>query len=175
MEDTLHTRESPRSKVDFYKEHLYFQILVQLVHAEDEVELHEAAEEMDAWHMAGDVGSAKGVSGHSLAERGVARFTQLPEGVEGVFKSATPYEGKGRLSLSKRQRALTVDKLSAKYMIPIRTGLISGFLMRDGEWAPAQLKPLSCNRESTDIRHTRHYRPSTPRTSPRPDTLAIGR
>lgn len=44
MEDALRSGNSPRSKLDFYKSHLYLQILVQHMHPQDELDLRAAAE-----------------------------------------------------------------------------------------------------------------------------------
>ncbi|ORX35165.1 hypothetical protein BD324DRAFT_634098 [Kockovaella imperatae] len=46
VEDALQAENSHRSKIDFYKTHLYFQVLIQHVTLRDETVLAEAADEM---------------------------------------------------------------------------------------------------------------------------------
>ncbi|KAL7420422.1 hypothetical protein Q5752_005393 [Cryptotrichosporon argae] len=50
VEDALRSSGSPRSKLDFYRTHLYMQILVQHMNASDGALLEEAADELDEHH-----------------------------------------------------------------------------------------------------------------------------
>ena len=77
VEDALRATNSPRSKLDFYKTHLYLQILVQHTQPSDEAVLSAAADEMAVTHLRDEFSSGSG------NER---RMMKLPEGVEGVFE-----------------------------------------------------------------------------------------
>jgi len=60
--------------MDFYKTHLYLQILVQHTHPSDDAILSAAADEMASGHIRDDfTGSQR-------------KLMTLPEGVEGVFE-----------------------------------------------------------------------------------------
>lgn len=93
VEDTLRALASPRSKLDFYRSHLYCQILVQYSHRADEKALQATGEGLVDGHMgtsptgSGSVPHRRGLwdrlTGHS---KDVVRGMQLPEGVEGVFE-----------------------------------------------------------------------------------------
>ena len=184
VEDALRSHNSPRSKLDFYKSHLYLQILVQHLHRED-AELLESEvddplsgigrqdEDEDATaeeHMHGNLGLGVTPDGRSGLRRrrsrrptgtmqrlkemfGGSRRIMLPEGVEGVFEPSINF-GRGRQAVSalwvrgegrrmgrrqlmqqpyqKEAHRITVNTLSAKYMVPVRRGLMSMFMTRDG-------------------------------------------
>ena len=74
MEDALRADNSPRSKLDFYRTHLYLQILVQHTQASDVNVLSRAADEMAESHL------------HDDTHGNVRTMFQLPEDVEGVFE-----------------------------------------------------------------------------------------
>lgn len=151
VEDALRATNSPRSKLDFYNSHLYLQILVQHMHAKDEEILSEVAEEMSSWHFSGeplrhlrsneDLDAIPGGPNGRGAKRRQSIFSRLPDGVQGVFEptihpsrmisQSMSYEDSKRDA--KNAHRLTVDELSAKYMVPIRRGIVSMFLTKDGE------------------------------------------
>lgn len=159
VEDALRATNSPRSKLDFYKNHLYLQILVQHTHPGDEEVIAEEAENLSSWHLPGHEpqvipepeSRASGYGSTSTTRRGSTalenaiqggrRILQLPEGVEGVFEpTADVSRGSKRgRERSKNAHRLTVDELSAKYMVPIRRGIMCAFLTRDGERMAAHL------------------------------------
>jgi hypothetical protein len=126
------------------------------MHASDEEALHEITEEMSSWHFAGEHhahaiddldslphrGGAPGSQGsQGKKKRRQSLFTRLPEGVQGVFEpTITPSRQMAQSMIYEDSRnnvknahRLTVDELSAKYMVPIRRGIVSMFLTRDGE------------------------------------------
>lgn len=177
MEDALRSANSPRSKLDFYKNHLYLQILVHYMHPTDEVILSEAAEALGGRDMNAlmtaveDDGHSHGFNGSSESvskgkNKGKAAGLALPEGVEGVFEPSvgasrsqggsqsvsvcvtvtrsslasgivTLLPNINRLTSQPFQKAahqMTVDELSAKYMVPVRRGILSIFMTRDSEF-----------------------------------------
>jgi len=155
VEDALRATNSPRSKLDFYKNHLYLQILVQHTHASDEQLISESVDDISSWHLPGETvnpsvsidppnegygatsTTRRDSVGDALVQSG-RKLLRLPEGVEGVFEPmADPSRGskRAREGYSKNAHRLTVDELSAKYMVPIRRGIMSAFLTRDGESA----------------------------------------
>lgn len=157
VEDALRATNSPRSKMDFYNSHLYLQILVQHMHAKDEEILSEVAEELSSWHFSGenirshhaeDADAMPGGPGGRGAKRRQSIFSRLPEGVQGVFEptihpsrmisQSMSYEDSRRDA--KNAHRLTVDELSAKYMVPIRRGIVCVFLTRDGEQQTNRVK-----------------------------------
>ncbi|KAK4684434.1 hypothetical protein P7C73_g5743, partial [Tremellales sp. Uapishka_1] len=98
VEDALRASNAPRSKLDFYKTHLYLQVLVQHLHLADEDSI---AKVIDSQHNGCSVSSFEDVEGQEYRDHGIlARFgstskngarLKLPEGVEGVFEpSVTP-------------------------------------------------------------------------------------
>jgi hypothetical protein len=190
VEDALRSANSPRSKLDFYRNHLYLQIFAQHMHSQDEVALSIAAEALEEGHVdevlpgteEGEEGArrlggrmrsmslvAQGHQSGIASKRGRGgalkglrdvfggsrRMMRLPEGVEGVFEPSmggTRLQGGTSVSWSrasverrngeltclvqpyqKAAHRLTVDQLSAKYMVPIRRGILSVFMTRDGE------------------------------------------
>lgn len=153
VEDALRATNSPRSKLDFYKNHLYLQILVQHTHPGDEQLISESVDDISSWHLPGEnpsvmadppsEGMGYGATsttrrdsvGDALVQSG-RKLLRLPEGVEGVFEPmADPSRGsrRAREGYSKNAHRLTVDELSAKYMVPTRRSIMSAFLTRDGE------------------------------------------
>jgi hypothetical protein len=74
VEDALRATTSPRSKLDFYKTHLYLQILIQHTHPSDEAILSAAADEMGQLHLREEFSGSQ------------RKLLTLPEGVEGVFE-----------------------------------------------------------------------------------------
>jgi hypothetical protein len=100
VEDALRSHNSPRSKLDFYKSHLYLQILVQHMHPSDEALLSVAADEMtpglfSTYQEARESRVTRTGEGDVDVEGGMARgdkgglrgkLFKLPDGVEGVFE-----------------------------------------------------------------------------------------
>lgn len=166
VEDALRSSNSPRSKLDFYRSHLYLQILVQHLHRDDadklEAETEDplggvAATDEQEPHLHGNVGtgpglrrrrSAVGAGGRLQRLRdmfgGSRRRIMLPEGVEGVFEPSlkstrgqavsrytrvNPADVQPYRTEAHRQ---TVNQLSARYMVPVRRGVMSVFMTRDG-------------------------------------------
>ncbi|RSH84065.1 hypothetical protein EHS25_005310 [Saitozyma podzolica] len=205
VEDALRSSNSPRSKLDFYRSHLYLQILAQHMHPQDEVAISAAADAMSPgraedvlsgttesprtvvgdlpgrrgsgsgfgsesgtgmhWDHTGPGGigiglggnrrrssranSRGGKAGGALARMrdvfgGSRKMMRLPEGVEGVFEPSmggTRLQG-GQSPSQKAAHRLTVDHLSAKYMVPVRRGIISVFLTRDGTLISLTKQPM---------------------------------
>ncbi|CAD6581015.1 MAG: hypothetical protein TREMPRED_002905 [Tremellales sp. Tagirdzhanova-0007] len=123
VEDALRATDSPRSKLDFYQNHLYLQILVQHTHQSDGAILSTAADEMASSHMIRDE-----LTGNPRT------LTKLPEGIEGVFEPSVGGTRlqRGKSPYHKEAHRLTVDELSAKYMVPVRRSMLSLFMTRDG-------------------------------------------
>lgn len=101
IEDALRASNSPRSKMDFYKTHLYMQILVQHMHSADEEFLSLAADAMadGAYNKVfGDQQTVqparRGSLGRLAGGQASGSKLRLPEGVEGVFE---PSVGLSRL------------------------------------------------------------------------------
>lgn len=99
VEDALRSLNSPRSKLDFYRNHLYLQILIHHMHDQDSIEVAEAAEALASGKIdeiviedEEEVESRKHKSKpkkerNSQAQAKKASSTwSLPEGVEGVFE-----------------------------------------------------------------------------------------
>ncbi|WWC90302.1 uncharacterized protein L201_005235 [Kwoniella dendrophila CBS 6074] len=169
VEDALRATNTPRSKLDFYRNHLYLQILIHHTTPSDEIRMARAAEAMaheresgfttedDASIIEGgqDYSADKkrgfgdrlrGVFGLSSSvdeeERRRDSIPKLPEGVEGVFEpSVTPRHAGGHHTFEKQAHTLTVNELSAKYMVPIRRGILSLFMLRDGTMISMDAKP----------------------------------
>jgi hypothetical protein len=130
--------------MDFYRDHLYLQILVQHMHPADGALVADAAEEIAAGHIEGitsgtrhadHVKQSSGAAGRLAGTmEGTKKMMRLPEGVEGVFEpSIAPSKLGNRSPYSKAAHRMAVDELSAKYMIPIRRSIISAFMTRDGK------------------------------------------
>ena len=150
VEDALRSHNSPRSKLDFYNSHLYLQILVQHMHAGDETEIENSVNDLNSWHLPGEshlhgshpIEDEDAPLGRPASQKKRRQshglFLRLPEGVQGVFEPTIEAprgrnQSKAFISASKKSaHRMTVDELSAKYMVPIRRGLISVFLTRDG-------------------------------------------
>ncbi|EIW73078.1 hypothetical protein TREMEDRAFT_67197 [Tremella mesenterica DSM 1558] len=143
VEDALRATNSPRSKLDFYKSHMYMQLLIQHTHLSDENTIAAESETMKDGHLskmlhdssAGKKGWFGAVTGSQL---------QLPEGVEGVFE---PVVAGTRLQeeqspYQKAAHRLTVDHLSAKYMVPVRRGVLSVFMTRDNTLISMCRRPI---------------------------------
>ncbi|ORY26965.1 hypothetical protein BCR39DRAFT_539585, partial [Naematelia encephala] len=145
VEDLLRAYNTPRSKLDFYKSHLYLQLLIQHTHPGDEALLLHAADALP-FGRADEIlngaepgngtqaqGSKSGVVQRLRDELGGGRAMRLPEGVEGVFEPSAPLSERANDSQPLREaHRLTLDELSAKYMIPVRRAVCSIFLTRDG-------------------------------------------
>nr|XP_019048093.1 hypothetical protein I302_01858 [Kwoniella bestiolae CBS 10118]OCF27023.1 hypothetical protein I302_01858 [Kwoniella bestiolae CBS 10118] len=164
VEDALRATNTPRSKLDFYRNHLYLQILIHHTTPSDEIRLSMAAEEMANERESGlitdDDASVLNESTRSTTKRGIrgrlsglfgssaddeartASVPKLPEGVEGVFEPSLvhPRHG-GHHTFEKQAHTLTVNELSAKYMVPIRRGILSLFMLRDGTLITMDAKP----------------------------------
>jgi len=92
VEDALRSSNSPRSKLDFYRNHLYMQILIHHMHAHDTEDLAKASDALqsgkvdeiviadDETHTHGDT-MRKGP-----VKKATTSSWSLPEGVEGVFE-----------------------------------------------------------------------------------------
>ncbi|WOO84542.1 Cobalt/magnesium transport protein CorA [Vanrija pseudolonga] len=139
VEDALRSYRSPRSKIDFYKHHLYLQILVHHIHRPDLETLAKATQGAEDGERVTPPAGALEEAGH--APNGASWWPwqrsgqiRLPEGVENVFEPSFPEP----LSLYKKNgielpsRRDFIDPLSASYMIPVRKGIISVFMMHDG-------------------------------------------
>ncbi|OCF72414.1 hypothetical protein I204_06793 [Kwoniella mangroviensis CBS 8886] len=163
VEDALRATNTPRSKLDFYRNHLYLQILIHHTTPSDEIRSSIAAEEMaherESGMMTDDDQSVLNESTRSTTRRGLrgklsgifgsgeddsreTHVPKLPEGVEGVFEPSlvTPRHG-GHHTFEKQAHTLTVNELSAKYMVPIRRGILSLFMLRDGTLISMDAKP----------------------------------
>lgn len=88
VEDALRSGRNPRSKVDYYRTHLYLQLLVHHIHAPDRDALARAAEGFSEGETAAVYGTGE--------DEGIARVKsrwpwrregqiRLPEGVDAVF------------------------------------------------------------------------------------------
>ncbi|KAL1407222.1 hypothetical protein Q8F55_006639 [Vanrija albida] len=140
VEDALRSYRSPRSKIDFYKHHLYLQILVHHIHRPDLETLAKATQGAeDGERVTAPAGAlmeegAPAENGSSWWPWQRSGQIRLPEGVENVFEPSFPEP----LSLYKKNgielpsRRDFIDPLSASYMIPVRKGIISVFMMHDG-------------------------------------------
>ncbi|RXK37391.1 hypothetical protein M231_05378 [Tremella mesenterica] len=159
VEDALRATNSPRSKLDFYKSHMYMQLLIQHTHLSDEHTLAAESETIKDGHLskmlhdssAGKKGWFGAVTGSQL---------QLPEGVEGVFEpvvAGTRLQEEQSVSFvlrsinphriddqpyQKAAHRLTVDHLSAKYMVPVRRGVLSVFMTRDNTLISMCRRPI---------------------------------
>ncbi|KIR52368.1 hypothetical protein I315_05318 [Cryptococcus gattii Ru294] len=150
VEDSLEAPESPRSKLDFYKNHLYLQLLIH----------HSQITEKDTIDILADdmVEGAyrKGQGGiHSRKKRwfsqrvrgvfeGEHRKPRLPEGVQGAFEPSmiSPRRTIGMHRTQEKQaHKLTVEELSAEYMVPIHRSILSIFMLRDGTLISMDAKP----------------------------------
>ncbi|WVQ82784.1 hypothetical protein IAT38_004916 [Cryptococcus sp. DSM 104549] len=158
VEDALEASESPRSKLDFYKNHLYLQLLIHHTEPSDEAELSLVADELSEASHTGFMESSeggdreKGYGGgkkkpgllSSLTGGKESKLARLPEGVQGVFEPSmiSTRRGAGSHRASAKQaHKLTVDELSAEYMVPIRRGILSVFMLRDGTLISMDAKP----------------------------------
>ncbi|BEJ14529.1 hypothetical protein CspHIS471_0402960 [Cutaneotrichosporon sp. HIS471] len=160
VEDALRSSRSPRSKIDYYRTHMYLQILVQNIHGPDKDALTKATAGLaqgeegrqccndadhDHDHMVDDIEAVapkKQRWWHTNPEGQI----RLPEGVDAVFgptmpgqqrrkkdkdKDKTHTEAPSEVDMTETHR-MVVDQLAASYMVPIRKGIISAFMMRDG-------------------------------------------
>ncbi|KAK8844840.1 hypothetical protein IAR55_006690 [Kwoniella newhampshirensis] len=162
VEDSLRATNTPRSKLDFYKNHLYLQLLIHHTSPSDEAKLSLVADEMaegrgggypnEFTETDGEGDGNESTNGeNSMKQRkgGIREWfsskkqmTRLPEGVEGVFEPSvvSPRHG-GDDTHEKQAHTLTVNELSAKYMVPIRRGILSVFMLRDGTLISMDSKP----------------------------------
>ena len=145
VEDALQAENSRRSKIDFYHTHLYFQIMIQHVHASDETLLAEAADEMSLGRMEEMFENLEAKHAENRKKPFIQRLKSvyktkkqldsLPPGVQGVFEpTLTTRPEVMRLASPHHREAyrLTITQLSAKYMIPVRRCVLCGFMLRDG-------------------------------------------
>ncbi|KAG7571526.1 hypothetical protein FFLO_00542 [Filobasidium floriforme] len=156
IEDALRANNNPRSKIDFYAEHLYTQVYPQYIRAEDEEEIKEAVNlpakrpfELGS-HATYGRGRSQNMEEEDLEASGIKhkqswagrlfsrakranKIHVLPEGVEGVFEPLQNQGiGHGPMAMMGPAHRSTVDELSAKYMVPIRRTVYSCFMLRDG-------------------------------------------
>lgn len=137
VEDALRSESSPRSKLDFYRNHLYLQILVQHIYDPDEESFDAEVDGVDN----GTIGTEDGVE---AAAKRAARWWQrrtnsgqirLPEGADNVFEPSVPesdHTRKATAPTDKAKHRFVIDQLSASYMVPIRRDILSVFMLRDG-------------------------------------------
>lgn len=105
MEDALRSYRSPRSKIDFYKHHLYLQILVHHIHRPDLETLAKATQGAeDGERVTPPAGALEEAgqqpNGGSWWPWQRSGQIRLPEGVENVFEPSFPEP----LSLYKKVR-----------------------------------------------------------------------
>lgn len=92
VEDALRSSRNPRSKCDFYKTHLYLQILVQHIHAPDRLALARAAEGFDDTEWPSSIADDDEFPIEGPRRRKPWAFwrhsgeIRLPEGVDSVFE-----------------------------------------------------------------------------------------
>nr|XP_031861972.1 uncharacterized protein CI109_002385 [Kwoniella shandongensis]KAA5529044.1 hypothetical protein CI109_002385 [Kwoniella shandongensis] len=167
VEDSLRATNTPRSKLDFYKNHLYLQLLIHHTSPSDEATLSLIADEIAEGRAGASVTNFAETDGEQTAPEGDGESTigstsaarrksgirdwfsskrvlaQLPEGVEGVFEPSvvSPRYGGSNRTFEKQAHTLTVNELSAKYMVPIRRGILSIFMLRDGTLISMDAKP----------------------------------
>ncbi|WVR03020.1 hypothetical protein IAU60_000009 [Kwoniella sp. DSM 27419] len=161
VEDSLRATNTPRSKMDFYRNHLYLQILIHHTTPADEDQLLMVADELagGGGHVASDDGQGSVIDdcgssiigapkrtglGGKLARafKGERRVASLPKGVQGVFEPSVvlPRHAGGPQTFEKEAHTITVNELSAKYMVPIRRGILSVFMLRDGAWCDIEVR-----------------------------------
>ncbi|WVQ94602.1 hypothetical protein IAU59_001682 [Kwoniella sp. CBS 9459] len=161
VEDSLRATNTPRSKLDFYRNHLYLQILVHHTTPGDDNRMSLVADELaqgggreefvddDNHSVLNGSEAGESVRKGGLAStigsifRGERRVAKLPEGVEGVFEPSVVLSrhAGGHQTFEKQAHTLTVNELSAKYMVPIRRGILSVFMLRDGTLISMDSKP----------------------------------
>ncbi|WVQ74121.1 hypothetical protein IAR50_003712 [Cryptococcus sp. DSM 104548] len=153
VEDALEAESSPRSKLDFYRNHLYLQLLIHRTQSSDHEALTLAADESAEGIRPGEAegprdnginhqegGGKSGLFGGKSAGRRVG----LPDDIQGVFEPSmiSPRRGAGSQRASEKEaHKLTVDELSAEYMVPIRRNILSIFMLRDGTLISLDAKP----------------------------------
>ncbi|EKC99879.1 hypothetical protein A1Q2_05844 [Trichosporon asahii var. asahii CBS 8904] len=137
VEDALRSESSPRSKLDFYRNHLYLQILVQHIYDPDEETFEAEVDGVDN----GTIGDQDGME---AAAKRARRWWQrrsnsgqirLPEGADNVFEPSIPeseHTKKTSAPNDKAKHRFVIDQLSASYMVPIRRDILSVFMLRDG-------------------------------------------
>ncbi|ODO08978.1 hypothetical protein I350_02570 [Cryptococcus amylolentus CBS 6273] len=150
VEDALEAESSPRSKLDFYRNHLYLQLLIHRTRSSDHAALALAADEIAEGTRQGEGDGARGNrngDGHGhghggqngkaglFGGKGAGRRVGLPDDIQGVFEPSmiAPRRGIGsqRAEASEKEaHKLTVDELSAEYMVPIRRNILSIFMLR---------------------------------------------
>lgn len=91
VEDALRSSNSPRSKLDFYRNHLYLQILIHHMHESDGVEVAKAADaladgKIDEIVIADDDDDEPSKGSRARKPNNTSSTWSLPEGVEGVFE-----------------------------------------------------------------------------------------
>ncbi|TYJ51817.1 hypothetical protein B9479_007593 [Cryptococcus floricola] len=148
VEDALEAESSPRSKLDFYRNHLYLQLLIHRTRSSDHAALALAADEIAEGTRQGEgeeAGENGTVNGHGhggqnvkaglFGGKGAGRRVGLPDDIQGVFEPSmiAPRRsiGSHRAEASEKEaHKLTVDELSAEYMVPIRRNILSIFMLR---------------------------------------------
>ncbi|ODN86323.1 hypothetical protein L198_07342 [Cryptococcus wingfieldii CBS 7118] len=160
VEDAIEAESSPRSKLDFYRNHLYLQLLIHRTrssdHAADEIAEGTRQGEGEEARENG-IGNGHGiVNGNGKAGlfggAGAGRRVGLPDDIQGVFEPSmiAPRQSTGSHpadASEKEAHKLTVDELSAEYMVPIRRNILSIFMLRtlislDGKPAREVLEPI---------------------------------
>ncbi|OCF43448.1 hypothetical protein I317_02748 [Kwoniella heveanensis CBS 569] len=160
VEDSLRATNTPRSKLDFYRNHLYLQILIHHTTPADGDRLSMVADELAQGggreeFIDDDNNSVLGTEDAEPVRKGglvskigsifrsERRVAKLPEGVEGVFEPSVVLarHAGGNQTFEKQAHTLTVNELSAKYMVPIRRGILSVFMLRDGTLISMDSKP----------------------------------
>ncbi|WVO24084.1 uncharacterized protein IAS62_005448 [Cryptococcus decagattii] len=150
VEDSLEAPESPRSKLDFYKDHLYLQLLIHHSQISEKDTLDILADDMvEGAYRKGQGGiHSRKKRWFSQRVRGVFegehRKPRLPEGVQGAFEPSmiSPRRTIGMHRTQEKQaHKLTVEELSAQYMVPIHRSILSIFMLRDGTLISMDAKP----------------------------------
>ena len=156
---------------------------MQHTHPGDEEVIAEEAEVLGTWHLPGQsetpsvhLDPEPGYGSTSTTRRGSRaptpapapalesalnngqRILKLPEGVEGVFEPTAELSRGSRRGreTSKNTHRLMVDELSAKYMVPIRRGIMCAFLTRDGELRTSR-SAGQLTRRHADHHHAEDY------------------
>ncbi|KIR25018.1 hypothetical protein I309_06128 [Cryptococcus deuterogattii LA55] len=150
VEDSLEASESPRSKLDFYKNHLYLQLLIHHSQISEKDTLDILADDMvEGAYRKGQGGThPRKKRWFSQRVRGVFegehKKPRLPEGVQGAFEPSmiSPRRTIGMHRTQEKQaHKLTVEELSAQYMVPIHRSILSIFMLRDGTLISMDAKP----------------------------------
>ncbi|OXG09746.1 hypothetical protein C367_07056 [Cryptococcus neoformans Ze90-1] len=150
VEDSLEAPDSPRSKLDFYKDHLYLQLLIHHSQILEGDELDMLADDMAEGTYRKGQGRIHLGKERRFSQRvrgmfeGDHKKPRLPEGVQGAFEPSmiSPRQTIGMHRTPEKQaHKLTVEELSAEYMVPIRRSILSIFMLRDGTLISMDAKP----------------------------------